>query len=193
MNADNSIVIDDITMIEEKVSVDEQYKENYAAIPFKFDERLKNLQDTKIQTKEVGKSIPKKSESIPYPAVLPPLTHDLQSKSENNGILKEQLYFIAFWGPYLWQATSTKPTKQDYNNLASSIVVAYPQLTGGKGSCDIVRNQLSTWIRNHQAVLKKQTLKRDYEGKPVKTPIVLESALYIQISFFKFRRKKDNV
>ncbi|XP_018357334.1 PREDICTED: uncharacterized protein LOC108757421 isoform X2 [Trachymyrmex cornetzi] len=140
MNADNSIVIDDITMIEEKVSVDEQYKENYAAIPFKFDERLKNLQDTKIQTKEVGKSIPKKSESIPYPAVLPPLTHDLQSKSENNGILKEQLYFIAFWGPYLWQATSTKPTKQDYNNLASSIVVAYPQLTGGKGSCKSVKH-----------------------------------------------------
>ncbi|KYN00714.1 hypothetical protein ALC62_08506 [Cyphomyrmex costatus] len=42
---------------------------------------------------------------------------------------------------------------------------------------DIVRSQLSTWIRNHRVVLKKQTLTRDYEGKPAKKPIALESAL----------------
>ena len=72
---------------------------------------------------------------IKYPAILPPLSHDLRYKLENDGILKAQRYFIAFWGQYLWQATHTKPTKQDYNNLSLSIVAAYPQLAGGKGGC----------------------------------------------------------
>lgn len=31
---------------------------------------------------------------------------------------------------------------------------------------EIVKSQLSTWIRNHRAFLKKQTLKRDSTGKP---------------------------
>lgn len=75
------------------------------------------------------------SESIPYPAILPTLSYDLQQKLENDGILKAQRYFIAFWGQYLWQITHTKPTKLDYSNLALSIVAAYPQLAGGKGGC----------------------------------------------------------
>lgn len=75
------------------------------------------------------------AKSIPYPAVLPSLTYDLQQKLENDGILKAQRYFIAFWGQYLWQTTCTKPTKQDYSNLALTIVAAYPQLAGGKGGC----------------------------------------------------------
>jgi len=73
--------------------------------------------------------------SIPYPALLPPLSYDLQYMLENDGILKAQRYFIAFWGQYLWQFTRTKPTKQDYTNLASTIITAYPQLAGGKGGC----------------------------------------------------------
>lgn len=73
--------------------------------------------------------------SIPYPAILPPLSYDLQYMLKNDGILKAQRHFIAFWGQYLWQTTHTKPTKQDYNNLASSIVAAYPQLAGGKNGC----------------------------------------------------------
>lgn len=70
------------------------------------------------------------SESIPYPAVLPQLTHDLQCRLETDGVLKAQRYFIAFWENYLWQTTCTKPSKKDYSNLASSIVAAYPQLAG---------------------------------------------------------------
>lgn len=76
------------------------------------------------------------AKSIPYPAVLPSLTYNLQQKLENDGILKAQRYFIiAFWGQYLWQTTCTKPTKQDYSNLALTIIAAYPQLAGGKGDC----------------------------------------------------------
>lgn len=81
--------------------------------------------------KENAKNISKiKSGSISYRSPLPPLTHDLQCRLEVDGILKAQRYLIAYWGNYLWQTTSTKPSKQDYSNLASSIIAAYPQLAG---------------------------------------------------------------
>jgi len=67
--------------------------------------------------------------------LLPPLSYDLQRRLENDGILKAQRFFISFWGQYLWQTTCTKPTKLDYHNLARSIVVAYPELAGGRDGC----------------------------------------------------------
>lgn len=71
------------------------------------------------------------SRFIPYTIPLSPLTYDLEFRLKRDGILKAQRYFIAFWGNYFWQTTSTKPTRKDYSNLASNIVAAYPQLAGG--------------------------------------------------------------
>ncbi|CAG5071444.1 Protein of unknown function [Cotesia congregata] len=96
---------------------------------------------------------------------LPSLTLDLQKKLTEDGVLKAQKYFIKFWASYLWEVTNTKPTKFDYHNLATSIVQAYSELKGGSNECEIVRSQLSIWIRNHRYGLKKTgSIKRDHDG-----------------------------
>lgn len=75
--------------------------------------------------------------SIICPATLPPLTFDLKKKLNEGGILIEQVYFIKHWATYLWQVTEGKPTKKDYRNLSSAIVLQYPQL-GVPPHCDPV-------------------------------------------------------
>ncbi|XP_025997042.1 uncharacterized protein LOC105204165 isoform X3 [Solenopsis invicta] len=143
---------------------DDKEREDYIATPHTSDVH----DEQSVQSRNKQTVISKESSgSIPYPAVLPSLSYDLQIKLKTDGILKAQRYFIAHWGQYLWEATNTKPTKLDYSNLARSIVAAYSELAGGRNGCEIVRVQLSTWIRNHRANMKKnQTQKRDYEGKP---------------------------
>lgn len=36
-----------------------------------------------------------------------------------------------YWGPYLWQKTSGRPSKKDYQNFADAIIKVYPMLKGG--------------------------------------------------------------
>lgn len=75
-------------------------------------------------------NVTKKKHSIPNPAVLPPLTFDLEEQLKEQGIEKSQKQFIRYWGQYLWLETDGQPLKQDYYNLASAIVAAYPLLAG---------------------------------------------------------------
>ena len=76
-----------------------------------------------------------KSCSILSTTPLPTLNIDLLNRLARDGIFKSQKYFISFWGAYLWTTTNTKPTKFDYNNIAQSIVQAYPALKGGSDDC----------------------------------------------------------
>ncbi|XP_074115742.1 uncharacterized protein LOC141538264 [Cotesia typhae] len=97
------------------------------------------------------------------PAILPSLTYDLKKKIEDLGVSASQKDLIYHWGSFLWETTDGQPMKIDYHNLASTIVSAYPLLKGGPKGYDIVRTQLSTWIRNHRTTLKKQGKKRNAE------------------------------
>jgi len=54
---------------------------------------------------------------------------------------------------------------------------------------EIVKSQLSTWIRNHRACLKKQSLKKNHEGKPNTLTTAFASALYVSVIFFKFKNR----
>ncbi|KAH0540122.1 hypothetical protein KQX54_013077 [Cotesia glomerata] len=101
--------------------------------------------------------------SIKMPAILPSLTYDLKKKVEDLGVLASQKDLIYHWASFLWETTDGQPMKIDYQNLASTIVSAYPLLKGGPKGYDIVRTQLSTWIRNHRTTLKKQGKKRNAE------------------------------
>jgi len=77
------------------------------------------------------KQRPLKKGCIPYPASLPPITFDLEKLLKERGIEKSQQHFIRFWGQFLWQETYGNPTRQDYDNVASAIIAAYPELAGG--------------------------------------------------------------
>ncbi|KAH0540008.1 hypothetical protein KQX54_011115 [Cotesia glomerata] len=101
--------------------------------------------------------------SIKMPAILPSLTYDLKKKVEDLGVLASQKDLIYHWASFLWETTDGQPMKIYYQNLASTIVSAYPLLKGGPKGYDIVRTQLSIWIRNHRTTLKKQGKKRNAE------------------------------
>ncbi|XP_057339760.1 uncharacterized protein LOC130677144 [Microplitis mediator] len=123
-------------------------------------------------------------EVVPGPIIasasLPSLTYDLQNKLNEHGVLKIQAKLMHYWGSYLWQKTSGRPSKKDYQNFADAIIKVYPLLKGGSSENSIVRLQLSTWIRNHRCLLKKQetqvALKRDAHGEIIK-PATSFSAL----------------
>ncbi|XP_034944007.1 uncharacterized protein [Chelonus insularis] len=100
-------------------------------------------------------------------STLPPLTFDLNEKIKRKGILASQKDLIYHWGCYLWENTEGRPKRQDYQNLASTIVRTYPVLASTDGDSVIIRKSLSTWIRNHRATLKNQAAKRDHEGRIV--------------------------
>ena len=68
---------------------------------------------------------------LPKLSILPELSFDLKSKIEKTGILTSQHHLIRFWAQYLLHETADQPSRQDYYNLASTIVAAYPELRGG--------------------------------------------------------------
>ncbi|XP_024868242.1 uncharacterized protein LOC112452334 [Temnothorax curvispinosus] len=76
--------------------------------------------------------------AVPYPAHLPQLTPKLQRILETVGVFHGVKDFIYFWASYLLDITDNQPTKQDYQNLAVTIVETYPSLKGGTNGCGIV-------------------------------------------------------
>jgi len=77
----------------------------------------------------------KDTKCVPYPARLPQLTPRLQKILETVGIFHGVKEFIYFWASYLLDITDNRPTKQDYQNLALTIVETYPSLKGGTNGC----------------------------------------------------------
>lgn len=75
-----------------------------------------------------------KSRSVPYPTTLPPLTFDLQKFYDGGMILPNQSRFIAFWAKFLLPETGENPTRQDYMNIATTIVETFPALRGGNNN-----------------------------------------------------------
>lgn len=75
------------------------------------------------------------SKNVPYPARLPQLTPNLQKILEIIGIFDGVKDFIYFWASYLLDVTDNRPTKQDYQNFAMTIVDTYPVLKGGSNEC----------------------------------------------------------
>lgn len=77
----------------------------------------------------------KDTKGIPYPAHLPQLTPRLKKILETIGVFNGIKDFIYFWASYLLDVTGNQPTKQDYQNLAMTIVETYPCLKGGNNGC----------------------------------------------------------
>ncbi|XP_043284506.1 uncharacterized protein [Venturia canescens] len=97
--------------------------------------------------------------SIRNPVLLPKLTPEMDEMIKNVGILQAQRHLTYFWTTDLLHRTDGQPTKTDYFNYAATIVATYPELSGGDRGCGIMRNQLSTNVRNRRANLKKSAAK----------------------------------
>ncbi|KMQ83827.1 tyrosine recombinase [Lasius niger] len=97
---------------------------------------------------------------------LPPLPSHLETKVKTLGAIAVQNSLIQFWSSHLLDVTNDKPTKTDYFNIASSIIESFADLRGGKNGHGIIKQQLTTHIRNRRANMKRHGIKRDVEGQP---------------------------
>ncbi|KAH0540011.1 hypothetical protein KQX54_011141 [Cotesia glomerata] len=95
--------------------------------------------------------------SIKMPAILPSLTYDLKKKVEDLGVLASQKDLIYHWASFLWETTDGQPMKIYYQNLASTIVSAYPLLKGGpKGYVRYSEDSIKYLDKESQNHIKKQ-------------------------------------
>lgn len=72
--------------------------------------------------------------SVGYPAILPPLTANLQKLKEEDKVYENQADFISFWSSYLEVITDGHPTKADYFNYCKTIIETFPEMKGGQKS-----------------------------------------------------------
>ncbi|XP_051168718.1 uncharacterized protein LOC127286359 [Leptopilina boulardi] len=98
---------------------------------------------------------------VNYPADLPPLPQKLQQIKDKNKVYECQLQFIFLRSTHLESLTDGWPTKTEYFNYCKTIVDFFPELKGGtKNNFDVLKNQISTAIRNrryHQNQKLKKT------------------------------------
>lgn len=78
--------------------------------------------------------------------VLPELTSSLKDKLNNMGVVAIQRNLIKHWAGYLSHVCNGYPSKQDYSVFSSTIVNAYPELSGPNN--DTVRRNMKAFKKH---------------------------------------------
>ncbi|XP_043465977.1 uncharacterized protein LOC122500894 isoform X2 [Leptopilina heterotoma] len=127
-------------------------KENtFDKTPLKELIKVEQVLDNPIPSSSKSKGPIFQTPRVNYPAELPSLPTHLKKIKADDKVYESQAPFIFLWSTHLESLTDCMPTKIELFNYCKTIVDSFPELKGGeKNDFDVLKNQISTAIRNRR-------------------------------------------